>query len=453
MWLYHGITILGKIIQRAGRKGYYLQVAVPRDLRLFYKTSTLVRKLSNQINESILLKDNLEKEIKEDFLKKRKEINKSKNTKNKSSDKLKSTFNYFFKHDFFKPEQILKEKALVLSFWHCIGHSVDLIKEDQYLIIKFFETEVIIHNYKGRLWAFENCCPHRGTKFFKKNSDKSKISCPYHGWTFTPYSSFIPRKDTFPELNKIEDVRPKIWKLKILSGFIFISYKPFYELEEQLESEVQDVLKKIGNSIFKNHSTQHIRFNSNWKVAIENSLEPYHVSFIHKDSLATLGIDDGDNKLYKWASILKHEISSKRVKSSNKLVKKMIYTDFDFDGYWSLYLFPFAMISSTASVTFAHQFYQPREKSDSTDCITKLWCLKSKNKNFENALNNFYDSVSKTNLIIFKEDAEICSYVPTSSWNKKSLMYKSTLEIKVDHFRKCLENFEFLINQKYSMNN
>ena len=63
-WLYRGRTILGKIIQRAGRKGYYLQIAVPRDLRSIFRTATLVRKLSNKKEESLILKDYLENDLK-----------------------------------------------------------------------------------------------------------------------------------------------------------------------------------------------------------------------------------------------------------------------------------------------------------------------------------------------------------------------------------------------------
>ena len=348
-------------------------------------------------------------------------------------------------HHFFEPHDELREKAIILSYWHCIGHEVDFKEFNSYEIIKFFNAEVIVHNYKGKLWAFENSCPHRGSKFFKKNKSISQITCPYHGWTFTPCSSFIPRKDTFPEISETSEVRPRTWKIENINGFIFISYKPIFTLSEQLGKEVIDIISEIGLSINKNYSTQEILFKSNWKIALENALEPYHVSLVHKDTLAPLGISDGENILYEWASIFKNEIKSKKVKNAKKIFEKMLKIKFNFEGYWSLYLFPFGMISSTAATTFAHQFYQPMKEDNKTTCTTKLWSLESTKEQYDETLDNFYKSVSETNLQIFQEDAEICSFVSEETWDKKPLFFKSNLEVKVDHFRNCLRRSEKLI--------
>ncbi|MDC3203590.1 Rieske 2Fe-2S domain-containing protein [Prochlorococcus sp. AH-716-B04] len=437
---------MSRIIKRPGRKGYYLQVPVPRDLRQIFKTSSLVRKLSNSKNESLKIREEVELKIKNKFVQENHKL-KSKYPKNKTQ--LKQSLDINFDHIFFKEDEFLNEKALILSFWHCIGHVVDFEKQGSYSLIKFFDIEVIIHNYKGNFWAFENSCPHRGTKFFKKDGEASKISCPYHGWAFDPGSSYIPRKDTFDNLEDLNKIRPKIWQIKVHYGFIFISYKPLFEIKMQLGEKVSKILKLIGKSIFKKHSTQYIKFNSNWKIAIENSLEPYHVSLIHKDSLAKIGIDDGENNLYNWASILNHQISSSRIKKSNKLIRKMLNILYEFEGYWSLYLFPFAMISSTESLTFSHQFYQPTKHLEVTECITKLWCLQSKNNSFDNALNSFYDNASKLNLKIFKEDAEICSQIPSYSWNTEPLKYQSSLEIKINHFRECMRNFNNIATKEW----
>ena len=372
--------------------------------------------------------------------------NSFKNNSNVMDNKdLKEKLYQKINHHFFKPLDELREKAIILSYWHCIGHAVDFKEFNSYEIIKFFNAEVIVHNYKGKLWAFENCCPHRGSKFFKKNKSISQITCPYHGWTFTPCSSFIPRKDTFPEISETSEVRPRTWKIENINGFIFISYKPIFTLTEQLGKEVIDIISKIGLSINKNYSTQEILFKSNWKIALENALEPYHVSLVHKDTLAPLGISDGENILYEWASIFKNEIKSKKVKNAKKIFEKMLKIKFNFEGYWSLYLFPFGMISSTAATTFAHQFYQPMQEEEKTLCTTKLWSLESTKEQYDESLDNFYKSVSETNLQIFKEDAEICSFVSKETWDKKPLFFKSKLEVKVDHFRNCLRRSEKLI--------
>ena len=117
--------------------------------------------------------------------------------------------------------------------------------------------------------------------------------------------------------------------------------------------EVVDIISEIGQSINKNYSSQEIIFNCDWKIAIENALEPYHVSFVHKDTLAPLGISDGENIFYDWASIFKDKIKSKKVKNSKRIFEKMLNIKYNFDGYWSLYLYPFSMISSTEATPIA----------------------------------------------------------------------------------------------------
>ena len=104
------------------------------------------------------------------------------------------------------------------------------------------------------------------------------------------------------------------------------------------------------------------------------------------------------------------------------------------------------MISSTEGLTFAHQFYQPLSDKE-TDCITKLWCRESIKEEYNENLNIIHDSVSKLNLEIFQEDAEICSFISPESWSLNSLKYYSDLEKKIIHFRRCLKKF-LTISQK-----
>ena len=436
---------MSKIIRRPNRKGYYLQVVVPRDLRTLFKTSTIVRKLTDDRKESSKIKNQIELKIVNEFNEIRAKFNLYKVNNLKEFNTYKEYLLEKFNHQFFEPINELNEKAIVLSFWHCIGHEVDFSEFGSYQILKFFNLEVVVHNYRGQLWAFENSCPHRGSKLLDNSKCKSQVTCPYHGWTFTPNASYIPRKETFKQSNSEINVKPKLWNLKKIGGFIFISFRPLFTIPEQLGEEIIEIMSTIGQSILSNYSSQKILFNSNWKIAIENALEPYHISCVHKDTLAPLGLSGGDNKLYNWASIYRDSINQKKVKKSKKIFEKMLNIKFNFEGYWSLYLYPFCMISSTEATTFAHQFYQPNQNNQYTTCLTKLWCLESKNKEFDEPLNEFYKSVSKTNLKIFEEDAEICANVNFETWNKDPLIIGSNLEEKINHFRKCLRESHKLI--------
>ena len=109
------------------------------------------------------------------------------------------------------------------------------------------------------------------------------------------------------------------------------------------------------------------------------------------------------------------------------------------DGYASLYFFPFSMLSTTESLSYALQLYQPSSNSMSTATTlrTSLYTPLVINERMRNSVEEFYSSTSEMNLKIFEEDAYISSLVAPESWNFEPLTYTSTLELKINHFREC----------------
>ena len=68
---------------------------------------------------------------------------------------------------------------------------------------------------------------------------------------------------------------------------------------------------------------------------------------------------------------------------------------------------------------------------------TSLYSPHLKNNAIGKSLSSFYESVSELNYKVFKEDADICAQVPFNSWTFSPLKYASSLEIKIDQFKKC----------------
>ena len=66
---------MSRIIKRAGRKGFYLQTPVPRDIRSIFKTSSIIRKLGNSEVDAQENKELLERQIRNEFYNARKENN------------------------------------------------------------------------------------------------------------------------------------------------------------------------------------------------------------------------------------------------------------------------------------------------------------------------------------------------------------------------------------------
>ena len=104
------------------------------------------------------------------------------------------------------------------------------------------------------------------------------------------------------------------------------------------------------------------------------------------------------------------------------------------------------MLSSTESLSFALQLYQPSPLCEEahTSLLTSLYIPFIKDERMRDSVEEFYRSTSEMNLRIFEEDAWISSLVSANSWSIEPLPYVSTLELKINHFRKCCKKALFL---------
>ena len=201
------------------------------------------------------------------------------------------------------------------------------------------------------------------------------------------------------------------------------------------------LLEQIGEGIHDCHSSQTINFDSPWMLAVENALESYHVPKVHSQTLAVLDLDDGCNSLWEWSSFWHASLHNKKVSRLSSFVAKYVDVPSRLNGYFSLYLFPFSMLSSTESLSIALQLYQPSSSVDDckTSLQTSLYIPSVSCSRMSDSVDQFYNSASDMNRKIFEEDARVSSLVPLSSWNVDPLPYASSMEVKINHFRACCE--------------
>ena len=141
----------------------------------------------------------------------------------------------------------------------------------------------------GQIQAFYNSCRHRGHELVDKPCHKgAAIVCPYHHWSYgldgrlisaTHFSGY--RKHTHPELDPIEfglrKIRTATWHNWILIN-VDGSAPPLEEFVSPLASFYQDVDFNCVNHFA---TVSRHPLNVNWKTAMENNIEPYHVPMVH----------------------------------------------------------------------------------------------------------------------------------------------------------------------------
>ena len=171
-----------------------------------------------------------------------------------------------------------------------IGMSGDLPKPNTFITTEDFGVPVLAtRNSRGEFKAYANVCSHRGvTVETLKRGEKSRFSCPFHGWTFNNDGSLIgyPKNEQFGEIDK------DCYGLKELPaqerfGFLWVHPKQDGKigLDQLLGKELTEEFNQwnFESLVFANEDEYFTEMN--WKLAIDTFGETYHFSVLHKDSL------------------------------------------------------------------------------------------------------------------------------------------------------------------------
>jgi choline monooxygenase len=149
---------------------------------------------------------------------------------------------------------------------------------------------LLIRGRDGSLGAFHNICRHRGTVLLREpQRGRPTITCPYHAWTYrldgtlhrTPNIMGEGIHDC-PAIDRaaygLVPVRFAQW-----SDLIFVNLSgdalPFDEFIAPLAAR----WRGYDVSRFRYAGTIRYELKCNWKLAIENYLESYHLPWVHPD--------------------------------------------------------------------------------------------------------------------------------------------------------------------------
>jgi phenylpropionate dioxygenase-like ring-hydroxylating dioxygenase large terminal subunit len=146
------------------------------------------------------------------------------------------------------------------------------------------ESVLVLRDRDGSIRGFHNVCRHRGARLLDGSGNcPSTITCPYHGWSYRQDGGLIgvPMRDSFPGLERAEyGLRPV--RIDIAFGFVFVCLagdpppvaKIWGKLAEELAPyrfEEMVPLAPISSDVW----------NVDWKIAMDNYLESYHVPIGH----------------------------------------------------------------------------------------------------------------------------------------------------------------------------
>ena len=169
--------------------------------------------------------------------------------------------------------------------WICVGREMDALASGDYFTFEISDNSIIIiRDKEKKLRAYANICRHRLSKLLKDKGNVKQIVCPYHAWTYNLDGSLrgapFMGKDFDKSQNSLHQLQIEVWQ-----GFIFVS----------LDSNVKPLALQLNPiaEIIANYRVAEMVplfrakwiWDTNWKVMLENFMDPLHVFHVHKKTI------------------------------------------------------------------------------------------------------------------------------------------------------------------------
>ena len=191
--------------------------------------------------------------------------------------------------EFFKAEM----EHIHLRQWFFVGRTDEVKAPGDYRAVDTIAGPVLLlRDRDGTLRAFANSCRHRGSMLLSGSGNCRAVVCPYHGWGYRLDGGLAgaPEMEKCPEFQAKEQGLIPI-RLETWAGFIFLT----------LDERAPPLLQHLGNlpEVFGSHRleemvcTWRIEFDAkcNWKLLLENAMEPYHTGYIHATTVGAQAAD------------------------------------------------------------------------------------------------------------------------------------------------------------------
>ena len=165
---------------------------------------------------------------------------------------------------------------------------------------------IILRDKENKIRVFHNVCSHRGFKLLSEPCFlKNVLRCPYHSWSYdfegklvaTPHIGGlnIHTSEKFDKSkSNLREVRSKVWM-----DMVFVNINnnevEFKEYVKPLEDRWSKFISKGDQHLLVNSRDNgyfSLEVKSNWKFAIENYCESYHLPTIHPELNKVSNISD-----------------------------------------------------------------------------------------------------------------------------------------------------------------
>ena len=198
-----------------------------------------------------------------------------------------------------------ERKQIFFRNWSGIAFESDVAEPGSVYPVDFLGMPLlVVRSRDDEIKVFQNTCRHRGMILVDKAQKlKGPIRCPYHSWSYshdgdlvrTPLVGGIDQ-DEHPCINP-GDLSLFEFDCHIWQGVVFVNISG---KAKSFEIEHADVIERWKEFDQPYHiggeaSQFEMTVNTNWKLAVENYCESYHLPWVHPGLSQTSRLEDHYN--------------------------------------------------------------------------------------------------------------------------------------------------------------
>ncbi|MHA7851381.1 aromatic ring-hydroxylating oxygenase subunit alpha [Roseovarius sp.] len=184
-----------------------------------------------------------------------------------------------------------EKQALLFSQWAGLAVAADVPEPGDAVPLDFVGLPLLlIRDKDGDVRVFQNICRHRGMILVETpRKIEGAIRCPYHSWCYSTKGDLVatphvggPGQNTHDAIKRNElgliEVRSHVWR-----DVVWINISGDAPAFEDAMSDAMQRWREFELPLY--HGGHDSRFtldvNTNWKLAVENYCESYHLPWVH----------------------------------------------------------------------------------------------------------------------------------------------------------------------------
>ncbi|HXQ63595.1 MAG TPA: aromatic ring-hydroxylating dioxygenase subunit alpha [Steroidobacteraceae bacterium] len=180
----------------------------------------------------------------------------------------------------------LELERILRPSWQIACHVSQIARPGDFTTLDLGQDSIVVlRDREGRIRGFHNVCRHRGARLLDDSGHcPGVIVCPYHGWSYN-YAGVlvgVPGKEGFPGLDKAQHGLKPV-HVEVVLGFVFVclAANPPPPLKERFAPFIAELEPYRMEEMVPLVPVSYEQWDVDWKVAMDNYLESYHVPVGH----------------------------------------------------------------------------------------------------------------------------------------------------------------------------